>query len=112
MDWIILFIAGIFETAWAVTLKYTQGFTKPLFSVITVIFMVVSFFFCIRFKTIPVGTAYMIWTGIGAFGVAVIGIVFLAEPDTIRIISPFGCRGVAGKTAGKPAGLGAIYNSR
>ncbi|HNZ30275.1 MAG TPA: quaternary ammonium compound efflux SMR transporter SugE [Candidatus Goldiibacteriota bacterium] len=89
MDWIILFIAGIFETAWAVTLKYTQGFTKPLFSVITVIFMVISFFLLsYALKTIPVGTAYAVWTGIGAFGVAIIGIIFLAEPaNAIRIIS-------------------------
>jgi len=89
MDWIILFIAGIFETAWAVTLKYTQGFTKPLFSVITGIFMVISFFLLsYALKTIPVGTAYAVWTGIGALGVAVIGIVFLAEPaNAIRIIS-------------------------
>jgi len=89
MDWIILFVAGIFETAWAVTLKYTQGFTKPLFSVITVVFMVVSFFLLsYALKTIPVGTAYAVWTGIGALGVAIIGIVFLAEPvNAIRIIS-------------------------
>jgi quaternary ammonium compound-resistance protein SugE len=89
MDWIILFIAGIFETAWAVTLKYTQGFTKPLFSVITVIFMIISFFLLsYALKTIPVGTAYAVWTGIGALGVAIIGIVFLAEPvNAIRIIS-------------------------
>jgi len=89
MDWMILFIAGIFETAWAITLKYTQGFTKPLFSVITIVFMVVSFFLLsYALKTIPVGTAYAVWTGIGALGVAIIGIVFLAEPvNAIRIIS-------------------------
>ncbi|PKL90542.1 MAG: quaternary ammonium compound-resistance protein SugE [Candidatus Goldiibacteriota bacterium HGW-Goldbacteria-1] len=89
MDWIILFIAGIFETAWALTLKYTQGFTKPMFSVITVIFMVISFFLLsYALKTIPVGTAYAVWTGIGALGVAIIGIVFLAEPvNAMRIIS-------------------------
>ncbi|MBN2755441.1 MAG: quaternary ammonium compound efflux SMR transporter SugE [Candidatus Goldbacteria bacterium] len=89
MDWIILFIAGIFETAWALTLKYTQGFTKPMFSVIAVIFMVISFFLLsYALKTIPVGTAYAVWTGIGALGVAIIGIVFLAEPvNAVRIIS-------------------------
>ena len=89
MNWIILFIAGICETPWAVTLKYKHGFPKPLFSAITVVFMVISFFLLsYALKTMPVWTAYAVWTGIGAFGVAVIGIVFLAEPaNAIRIIS-------------------------
>ncbi|MCE5301020.1 MAG: quaternary ammonium compound efflux SMR transporter SugE [Spirochaetia bacterium] len=89
MNWFILVVAGLFETAWAVSLKYTEGFTKLMPSVLTVTLMAVSFFLLSSsLKTIPVGTAYAVWTGIGALGVALIGIFFLHEPAGIgRLVS-------------------------
>jgi quaternary ammonium compound-resistance protein SugE len=80
MAWIYLFIAGLFEIGWAVGLKYTNGFTKLLPSVITVIIMILSFYFLSSaVKTIPIGTAYAIWTGIGAVGTAILGIFLFGE---------------------------------
>jgi quaternary ammonium compound-resistance protein SugE len=81
VDWIFLFIASLMEIAWAVGLKYTQGFTRLYPSLFTAGAMVLSFyFFSMALKTIPIGIAYAIWAGIGAFGVAVVGVVFLGEP--------------------------------
>ncbi|MFJ7929913.1 SMR family transporter [Peribacillus sp. NPDC096448] len=69
MAWIHLVIAGLFEVVWATSLKYTEGFTKLLPSVITIAGMVISFYFLSSaIKTLPMGTAYAIWTGIGALG--------------------------------------------
>lgn len=80
MAWIFLSIAGVFEIAWAVGIKYTQGFTRLWPSVWTVAAMVVSFYFLARsLKTIPVGTGYAVWTGIGAAGTAIIGMILLGE---------------------------------
>lgn len=80
MAWVYLVLAGLFECGWAVGLKYTEGFTRPLPSIITGIGLVCSFWLLsTAMKTIPVGTAYAAWTGIGAVGVAIIGIVFLGE---------------------------------
>jgi quaternary ammonium compound-resistance protein SugE len=80
MAWIYLFIAGLFEIGWAVGLKYTNGFTKLWPSVITVIIMILSFYFLSSaVKTIPIGTAYAIWTGIGAVGTAILGIFLFGE---------------------------------
>jgi len=80
MAWIYLFIAGLFEIGWAVGLKYTDGFTKLWPSVITVIIMILSFYFLSSaVKTIPIGTAYAIWTGIGAVGTAILGIFLFGE---------------------------------
>ena len=79
--WLILLIAGLFECAWAVGLKYTEGFTRllPTWSVLTS--MAVSvWLLSIAMKTIPVGTAYAVWTGIGAVGVALIGMGWFGEP--------------------------------
>ena len=81
MAWLYLIIAGIFEVVWAVGLKYTEGFTRLLPSAVTLAAMVVSFGFLSQaLKTIPVGTGYAVWTGIGAVGTAILGIVLFQEP--------------------------------
>ncbi|WP_304608396.1 DMT family transporter [Pontibacter anaerobius] len=88
MAWFYLILAGICEIGWAFGLKYSEGFTKLGVSVITVIVMILSFVLLSQaMKTLPLGTAYAIWTGIGAAGTAILGIVFLNEPrDLIRIL--------------------------
>ena len=79
-SWIYLIIAGIFEMAWVLALKFSENFTKLIFSVLTVIFMILSLLFLsFSFKTIPMGTAYACWTAIGAVGVIIFGIFFLGE---------------------------------
>lgn len=80
MSWIVLFIAGLLEIVWAIGLKYTHGFTRLTPSVITIVAMVVSIaMLSWAMKTLPVGTAYAIWTGIGAVGAAITGIILLGE---------------------------------
>ena len=88
MAWLYLFIAGLFECGWAIGLKYTEGFSKPLPTVLTVIAMGISFWLLsIAMKTIPVGTAYAVWTGIGAVGVAFMGMfLFNESKDILRIL--------------------------
>ena len=77
-------MAGVFEIAWAIGLKYSDGFSKPLPGLLTLISMGVSvWFLAIAMKTIPVGTAYAVWTGIGAVGVAILGIVLFGESREI-----------------------------
>ena len=79
-SWIYLVIAGIFEMAWVLALKFSENFTKLIFSVLTIIFMILSLLFLsFSFKTIPMGTAYACWTAIGAVGVIIFGIFFLGE---------------------------------
>lgn len=81
MAWLYLLIAGLLEVAWAIGLKYTDGFTRLVPSVWTVASMVASLLFLgLALKTLPVGTAYAVWTGIGAVGVAILGIILFAEP--------------------------------
>lgn len=89
MSWLILLIAGLLEVVWAIGLKYTHGFTRLTPSVITVTAMVASVVLLSwAMKTLPVGTAYAIWTGIGAVGAAVAGIVLLGESASLaRILS-------------------------
>ena len=83
MAWIYLLLAGITEVAWAVGLKQTDGWTRLWPSVITAILMVVSFvLLSLALRVLPMGTAYAVWTGIGAVGTAIIGIVFFGEPRT------------------------------
>jgi quaternary ammonium compound-resistance protein SugE len=91
MAWIYLFIAGLFEIGWAVGLKYTEGFTKLWPSILTIIGMVLSFYFLSNaVKTIPIGTAYAIWTGIGAVGTAILGIILFGESkEFIRLFFIF-----------------------
>ncbi|EMD0440325.1 quaternary ammonium compound efflux SMR transporter SugE [Escherichia coli] len=80
MSWIILVIAGLLEVVWAVGLKYTHGFSRLMPSVITVTAMIVSMaLLAWVMKSLPVGTAYAVWTGIGAVGAAITGIVLLGE---------------------------------
>jgi quaternary ammonium compound-resistance protein SugE len=83
MNWTLLVVAGLFEIGWAIGLKYTEGFTRLWPSLWTVASMVVSLALLgIALKTIPVGTGYAVWTGIGAAGTAILGIVLFAEPAT------------------------------
>lgn len=88
MEWIYLAIAGIFEVAWAILLKYSEGFSKFTPSAGTVVFMVLSFYFLSKaIEKIPIGTAYAVWTGIGAVGTVLFGIIFLGESrDLPRIL--------------------------
>lgn len=85
--WIILFIAGLFETGWAIGLKYSNGFTKFWPSVFTAISMAISIWLLsISLKTLPVGSAYAVWTGIGAVGTAILGIILFSESkDFVKI---------------------------
>ncbi len=82
-------VAGVFECGWAIGIKYTDGFTKLTPSLLTVSAMVISFWLLsLAMKTIPVGTAYAIWTGIGAVGVAILGMLLFDESrDVLRILS-------------------------
>ncbi|MFD1739058.1 quaternary ammonium compound efflux SMR transporter SugE [Bacillus salitolerans] len=88
MAWIYLVIAGIFEVIWAIGLKYTEGFTKLYPTIVTIVGMIISFYFLsIAVKTLPIGTAYAVWTGIGAIGAIVVGMIVFNEPkDLLRIL--------------------------
>lgn len=80
MSWIILFFAGLFEVGWAVGLKYTEGFSKPLPTVLTALSMLVSLgLLGLAMKHLPLGTAYAVWTGVGAVGTVIAGIVLFGE---------------------------------
>ena len=87
MNWVILVIAGLFETAWAIGMKYSNGFTRLYPSLFVIITMTISvYLLSISLKTLPVGSAYAIWTGIGAVGTAVLGIILFGESkELIRI---------------------------
>ncbi len=87
MSWIYLIIAGVLEIGWAVGLKYTDGWSKLYPSILTIIGMIASFYFLsLALKTLPIGTAYAIWTGIGAVGTAILGMLLFDEPrDVLRI---------------------------
>lgn len=91
MAWVYLAVAGLFEIGWAIGLKYSDGFSRPVPSVLTVIAMAMSvWLLSIAMKTIPVGTAYAIWTGIGAVGVAVLGMVLFGESrEVARLVCLF-----------------------
>ena len=81
MAWVYLLFAGIFEIGWAIGLKYTEGFTRLVPTALTVASMIVSLgLLGLALKTLPVGTAYAIWTGIGTVGTALLGIYVLGEP--------------------------------
>ena len=80
MSWIILFFAGLFEVGWAVGLKYTDGFSKPLPTALTIAAMAVSLgLLGLAMKELPLGTAYAIWTGVGAVGTVIAGIILFGE---------------------------------
>ena len=83
MAWVVLILAGLFEIVWAYSMKLSEGFTKLTPSLITLLFMVLSFgLLAYAMKTLPLGTAYTIWTGIGAIGSFLVGIFILGEPAT------------------------------
>lgn len=83
MAWVYLGLAGLFEIGWAVGLKYTDGFSRPVPTILTILSMVVSLgLLGIALKSLPIGTAYAVWTGIGTLGTAILGIVLFAEPAT------------------------------
>lgn len=89
MDWITLLVAGLFETGWAIGLKFTMGFTRLWPTLWTVASMIVSLWLLgIAMKSLPVGTAYAVWVGVGAIGTAILGILLLGEPaNSGRIFS-------------------------
>jgi len=89
MTWIILILAGLFEVVWAVGLKYTHGFTRLVPSVITLVGMLISFWLLsLAMKSLPLGTAYAVWVGIGALGAFVAGIVLFGETlSWMRVVS-------------------------
>jgi len=89
MNWAILVMAGIFEIGWAVGLKYTDGFSRPWPTVGTLLSMALSVgLLSIAMKTLPVGTAYAVWVGVGAIGTAIAGMVLFDEPaNTVRLLS-------------------------
>lgn len=88
MAWFYLLIAGVFEVVWATALKYSHGFSKLFPSIITIAGMIVSFYFlAIATKSLPLGTAYAIWTGIGAIGTIIVGIAIFNEPmNALRLL--------------------------
>ncbi|MBE1509606.1 quaternary ammonium compound-resistance protein SugE [Rhizobium viscosum] len=80
MAWFLLFLAGLFECGWAIGLKYTDGFTRPMPTILTVISMVVSIILLgLAVKSLPIGTAYAVWTGIGTVGTVLLGIWLLGD---------------------------------
>jgi quaternary ammonium compound-resistance protein SugE len=89
MAWIWLTLAGLLEIVWAIGLKYTDGFTRLVPSAVTVVAMIGSvYLLALAVRVIPIGTGYAVWTGIGAVGVAILGMVLFAEPRTfLRILS-------------------------
>ena len=91
MYWLVLFIAGLFEVAWAIGLKYTEGFSKLWPSVFTIVCMIISMgLLAYAVKHLPIGTAYAIWTGIGAVGTAILGIILFNESkELVRIFFIF-----------------------
>ena len=86
--WVVLLLAGLLEIVWAVSMKASEGFTRHQYTAITIVAAGVSFWLLgIALKTLPVGTAYAVWTGIGAIGAAVLGILFFDEPATLARIA-------------------------
>ena len=91
MAWLYLFLAGLFEVAWAIGLKYTEGFSRLFPSLLTVAAMGLSLALLgLALKTLPVGTAYAVWTGIGAVGTAALGIYLFSEPATVGRLACIG----------------------
>ncbi len=91
MAWIYLFFAGLFEVGWAIGLKYTDGFTRLIPSAWTIASMVISLALLgLALKTLPVGTGYAVWTGIGTVGTAILGVVLFREPATAARLACIG----------------------
>ena len=91
MAWVYLTVAGLFEVGWAIGLKYSDGFSKPLPSILTAVAMAISLWLLsLAMRSIPVGTVYAVWTGIGAVGVAVLGMVLFGESrEILRVVCLF-----------------------
>ena len=88
MPWVMLVVAGLLEIAWAYTMKLSEGFTKPVHTLLTLVLMVASFgLLSLSMRTLPLGTAYTIWTGIGAVGAFVVGVIALGEQLTIARVA-------------------------
>lgn len=89
MPWLILLLAGFFEIAWAIGLKYTEGFTRVTPTVITLALLTISvYLLSVALRTLPVGTGYAVWTGIGVVGTTILGIILFDEPKgVLRILS-------------------------
>ena len=89
MAWVILVVAGLFEVGWAIGLKYTEGFTRLWPTIWTALSMIISLWLLgMAMKSLPVGTAYSIWVGVGAVGTVILGVVVLGEPaNTARMVS-------------------------
>ncbi|KAA0074584.1 quaternary ammonium compound efflux SMR transporter SugE [Tardiphaga sp. P9-11] len=99
MAWLLLLIAGLLEIGWAVGLKYTEGFTRLIPSVLTLLSMTASVgMLALALKELPMGTAYAVWTGIGAVGTAVLGMYLFGDPATVARIACIGLivAGIAG----------------
>jgi quaternary ammonium compound-resistance protein SugE len=91
MAWSLLFVAGLLEIGWAIGLKYTEGFTRLVPSALTLASMAASVLLLgLALKTLPIGTAYAVWTGIGAVGTALLGIALLGEPATALRLASIG----------------------
>jgi quaternary ammonium compound-resistance protein SugE len=91
MAWTYLVLAGLFEIGWAIGLKYTEGFTRLVPSALTIVSMIVSVLLLgLALKTLPVGTGYAVWTGIGTVGTALLGIYLLGEPATAMRLACIG----------------------
>lgn len=112
MAWIFLFVAGLLEVGWAVGLKYTEGFTRPLPTALTLLSMVGSMgLLGLAAKTLPIGTAYGVWVGIGAVGAAIFGIVLFGESATparlfflvLMVVAIVGLKATGGIRGPRPA---------
>jgi quaternary ammonium compound-resistance protein SugE len=91
MAWAVLFAAGLLEICWAIGLKYTEGFTRLIPSVLTLAAMAGSILLLgLALKTLPIGTAYAVWTGIGAVGTAILGIFLFGEPASVLRMASIG----------------------
>jgi quaternary ammonium compound-resistance protein SugE len=106
MPWVVLVVAGLFEVGWAIGLKYTEGFTRLWPSVATVAAMIVSLgLLGLAMKSLPVGTSYAVWVGVGAVGTAILGIVLFGEPATAGRLVSLGLilAGIVGLKLASPA---------
>jgi quaternary ammonium compound-resistance protein SugE len=99
MAWFLLLLAGLFECGWAIGLKYTDGFTRPMPTIFTTVAMIISIVLLgLAVKTLPIGTAYAVWTGIGTVGTVLLGIWLLGDPATAMRLACIGLivAGIAG----------------
>jgi quaternary ammonium compound-resistance protein SugE len=87
--WVLLIVAGVLEVVWAFTMKLSNGFTRPAASIVTLVAMIASFtLLSVSMRTLPLGTAYTVWTGIGAVGAFAVGVIALGEPATaLRVVA-------------------------